>query len=190
MSDRTITRRTWLFAAFLLLALTNDLHGLVYVPRVALSEFAVATGTYAYGPVFYALYAWMIASFAVSLFLLLREVSLRYRRTLPYLAAVAGLWFAMVIFHMLVTDGTSLPHMYNTPEIHTFGMLGIFEVCIRNRMIPHNLDYPGFFKMLQTPALVTNRSLRPIYRSGNTLEAEADQLRAALAAPVYLTHRI
>ena len=170
-----------------LLALTNDLHGLVYAPRVALSDFAVATGTYAHGLVFYALYAWMIASFAVGLLLLLREVSLRYRRTLPYLAAVAGLWFALLAFHLLVIDGTRLPRMYNTPEIHTFGMLGIFEVCIRSRMIPHNGNYPGFFRMLQTPALVTDRELRSIYRSGNALEAEAEQLRAALASPVYLT---
>ena len=90
----------------------------MYAPRVALSEFAVATGTYAHGPVFYALYAWMILSFAVGLLLLLREVSLRYRKALPYLAAVAGLWFALVVYHMLVTDGAQLPRMYNTPEIH------------------------------------------------------------------------
>ena len=170
-----------------LLALTNDLHGLVYAPRLALSDFAGETGTYAHGPVFYALYAWMILSFAVGLLLLLREARLRYRRTLPYLAAVAGLWFGLAVFHFLVTDGTQLPRMYNAPEIHTFGMLGIFEVCIRSRLIPHNGDYPGFFQMLQTPAMVTDRELRPIYRSGTMLRADADQLRAALASPVYLT---
>lgn len=170
-----------------LLALTNDLHGLVYAPRVALSEFDVVTGTYIHGPVFYALYAWMISIFAIGLLLLLREARLRYRRALTYLAAVAGLWLGLWAYHFLVTDGTLLPRMYNTPEIHMFGMLGIFEVCIRSRMIPHNGNYPGFFRMLQTSAVVTDKELRPIYRSGNALEADYEQLRAALASPVYLT---
>ena len=170
-----------------LLALTNDLHGLVYAPRVALGEFAVVTGTYTHGPVFYALYAWMISIFAVGLLLLLREARLRYRKALTHMAAVAGLWLGLWAYHFLVADGTLLPRMYNIPDIHLFGMLGIFEACIRSRMIPHNGNYPGFFRMLQTSAVVTDRALRPIYRSGNALEADHEQLLAALASPVYLT---
>ena len=170
-----------------LLALTNDLHFWVYAPTVALSEFAVDSGTYAHGPVFYALYAWMILSFAAGLGLLLWGAGLHYRRALPYLAAVVALWFGLLAYHALVIDGTQLPRMYNTPELHTFGMLGVFEVCIRGRMIPHNADYPGFFRMLRTPVLVTDGALRPVYRSGAALEADAGQLRAALGAPVYLT---
>ena len=104
-----------------------------------------------------------------------------------YLAIVSVLWFALITYRALVTEGKLLPHMYNNPEIHMFGMLGIFEVCIRSRMIPHNGDYPGFFRMLQTSALVTDRELRPVYRSGNAPEADPGQLRAALASPVYLT---
>ena len=171
----------------ILLALTNDLHGLVYAPRAALSGFAVEGGTYTHGPVFYALYAWMILGYAIGLLLLLREARLRYRKALTYLVAVAGLWLGLLAYHFFVTEGTLLPHMYNNPEIHMFGMLGIFEVCIRSRMIPHNGDYPGFFRMLQTSALVTDRELRPVYRSGNAPEADPGQLRAALASPVYLT---
>ena len=170
-----------------LLALTNDLHGLVYAPRVALSEFAVDSGTYGHGPLFYALYAWMILSFAVGLVLLLWEAGLHYLRALPYLVAVVTLWFGLLAFHVLVITGTLLPRMYNNPELHIFGMLGVFEVCIRSRMFPHNEDYPWFFQRLQTPALVTDDALQPVYRSGGALAADAAQLRAALAAPVYLT---
>ena len=170
-----------------LLALTNDLHSLLYTPRVALSAFDVTTGTYTHGSVFYAIYVWMMLSFAAGLALLLREAGRRCRKALPWLIAVAALWFGSLTFFALFLDGTPLPRMYNAPEINMFGMLGIFEVCIRSRMIPHNGDYPGFFRMLQTPAMVTGRELRPVYRSGSTLRAEPEQLRAALASPVGLT---
>ena len=43
-----------------LMAMTNDVHSLVYVPRIALSEFILNTGTYSYGPAFWPMYAWMI----------------------------------------------------------------------------------------------------------------------------------
>ena len=68
-----------------------------------------------------------------------------------------------------------------------FGMLGVFEVCIRYRLIPHNANYAAFFEALKTPALVTDRTLRPAWRSGAALQADAGQLQAALAAPTYLT---
>ena len=170
-----------------LTALTNDFHLLVYAPKMDISRFTVDTGTYARGPAFYALYAWMILSFSAGIVLLFRETGLHYRKALPYLAAVAALWSGLLSFYTLVMDGTLLPHMYNNPEIHIFGMLGVFEVCIRGQMIPHNGDYPGFFRMLQIPSLVTDEAFQPVYRSGGALAAETEQLRAALVSPVYLT---
>lgn len=170
-----------------LIAVTNDLHKLVYAPKVDLSVFAVQSGTYARGPAFYALYAWMILSFAVGLALLLRETGRRRGKALISLLAVVAVWFGMILINMLVTDGVYGPHMFNSPEIHIFGMLGVLEVCIRYRLIPHNANYADFFAALQIPALVTDRAFRPVFRSGEALSADEDQLRAALASPVYLT---
>ena len=170
-----------------LTALTNDLHFLVYRPKIALSAFAVDTGTYTHGPVFYALYAWMILSLAAGLVLLLWETKTQARKALPYLAAVLVAWIGMMTVFVRVFDGTTLPRMYNNPDIHIFGMLGVLEVCIRYHLIPHNAGYADYFAALRTPALVTDRELRPVHRSGTALAAEADQLRAALASPVYLT---
>ena len=170
-----------------LLAVTNDLHGLVYSPRVALSQFEVATGTYTHGPVFFALYAWMILSFAAGLLLLLLTTARQRGKALLALLAVVGLWFGILLIFILFQDGIYGPHMYNNPEIHIFGMLGVFEVCIRYRLIQHNENYMAFFSRLRTPALVTDRGFHPVYRSGEALRAEAGQLQAALAAPVYLT---
>ncbi len=170
-----------------LIALTNDLHGLVYAPVVELSRFAVDTGTYAHGPAFYAQYAWMILSFAAGLALLLAKTARQPGKALLSLLAVVALWLGMLYIHILYQDGVHGLHMYNSPEIHTFGMLGVFEVCIRYRLIPHNANYAAFFGVLKTPALVTDGALRPARRSGAALQADKEQLQAALAAPVYLT---
>ena len=170
-----------------LLALTNDLHGLVYAPRVPLSAFAVDTGTYAWGPVFYVLYGWMILSFAAGLFLLFLKTARQPGKAFLPLLAVVTIWFGMLLWFNLFQDGNYRAHMYNSPEIHIFGMLGVFEVCIRYRLIPHNANYAAFFGALQMPALITDRMLRPVWRSGETLHADGDQIRAALTEPVYLT---
>ena len=168
-----------------LLAVTNDLHALVYAPKVDFSVFAVDSGTYARGPVFYALYAWMILSFAAGLALLLRKTARQRGRVLLSLLAVVGSWFVLILTVILVTDGIYGPHMYNNPEIHIFGMLGVLEVCIRNHLIPHNANYAAFFGALQMPAMVTGRDFRPVFRSGKELAAGPDQLRAALASPMH-----
>ena len=170
-----------------LLALTNDLHFLMYRPKIDPAAFAVDTGTYTHGPVFFAIYAWMMLSLAAGLVLLFRETRLQAKKALPYLAAVVGFWFGGLALFILVFDGTTLPHMYNNPDIHMFGMLGVLEVCIRYHLIPHNPGYADFFAALRTPSLVTDRALHPVYRSGSPLTADGAQLRAALGSPVYLT---
>lgn len=170
-----------------LTALTNDLHFLVYRPKIDPSAFAVETGTYTHGSVFYALYAWMILSFASGLLLLFRETGRQARKALPYLTAVVVLWFGMLTVFARVFDGTTLPRMYNNPDIHMFGMLGVLEVCIRYHLIPHNTDYGEIFAALRTPALLTDEALRPVCRSGGEVTAETERLRAALDAPVWLT---
>ena len=170
-----------------LLAVTNDLHRWVYRPKIDLADFAVDTGTYTHGPVFYALYAWMILSFVAGLVLLFRQTRKQARKALPYLIAVVGLWLGMLVLYVRFFDGTTMPRMYNNPDIHMFGMLGVLEVCLRHHLIPHNAGYADMFAALRTPALVTDEALRPVYRSGGELAAQTEQLREALTAPVWLT---
>lgn len=173
--------------ALSLLALTNDLHGLVYARKIELAEFTVSTGTYKSGPVFYMIYGWMILSLLAGFVLLFRETGRLHGAAFRKLLAAAALWLGIILLYNLVFDGTQFARMYNSPEIHTFGMLAVFEVSISNRLIPGNMDYPGFFHALQMPALITDRDFQPVYRTGGSLDAGEDRLRTALAAPVYLT---
>jgi hypothetical protein len=76
--------------------------------------------------------------------------------------------------------------MYHAPEIHVFSLLGLFEVCIRNRLIPYNENYTGFFSRLGLPVLITDSSLTPVYATDVPVSASPEQLRESLEAPVYI----
>ena len=66
-------------------------------------------------------------------------------------------------------------------------MLGILEICIRFRLIPSNENYSGFFKNLQTPAIITDRNLKVVAASDGMPFVNLETLGRALSEPVYLT---
>ena len=170
-----------------LAVITNDLHALVYVPKISLSSFAVDNGTYSYGVIFYFLYVWMILAVGLGLALLLRGVGRFPKGAVRQLLTVISLWFGYLTLFSLVFD--RMPHSlrpFNMPETHIFGLLGVFEVCIRHRLIPCNEEYSGFFHALGSPALITDRQLNPVYRTKTALPVKRSELRAALESPVEL----
>ena len=177
-----------LIPAFLLsiTVLTNDLHLLVYSPRIDLTGFVVDSGTYTYGPVFYLLYVWMILTFAVGLILLFREAGHVSAGAVRALVVVAGLWFGYILFTNYYLNHHTAYRLFNVPETHTFGMLGIFEVCIRYRLIPYNENYSGFFRALHFPAMITDQALQPVYNTRIGLSVGQADLRDSLTAPVAL----
>ena len=75
---------------------------------------------------------------------------------------------------------------YETPEVNIFAIVAIFEICIREHLIPHNENYAGFFSKLPMPVMITDISLKPVHHSANIIEAEEDQLKAAIDEPVYI----
>ena len=175
-------------AALSLLVMTNDLHRLVYVPQIDLSQFVLDTGTYRFGPCLYLLYAWMILAMAVGLPILIREAGKRFPKTAILLAAVIVIWASLILLNLLVLD--RLParfSMYNVPEIHIFCILWIFEICIRKRLIPYNENYTGFFRKLQIPALITDRGFCPVFCSDVTISAEPEILKSSMDEPEALT---
>ena len=171
-----------------LMALTNDLHKLVYCPTVPLSSFDIATGTFSYGPGFWLLNAWMILAFLAGLVLLFRETGKRYPRVIRTLAALVLAWVGLILLNLLVFErGFARFKMFGNPEIHIFCMLGLMEVCIRSRLIPYNENYSGFFSRLRFPAFITDLRMEPVYRAAEVPEAEWNSLQAALESPLALT---
>ena len=155
-------------AVLLLMALTNDLHGFVYVPEVSLPEFAVDTGTYSYGPGFYLLYIWMIVAVLTGVTLLFLTTRKKSIQGLFKLLTALLIWGGMALFSEQVISRFDLARPYSGPEIHIFGMLGVFEVCIRERLMPYNENYSGFFQSMQIPALITDLFFCACLRDGGT----------------------
>ena len=170
-----------------LLVLTNDLHGLVYKPKIELTQFKLETGTYTYGFGFYLLYAFMIVAALIGLILLVRETGHRSAKAIGSLLIVILLWFVLVLVNLLIIDKQQgSRRLFSIPEVHIFSMLGFIEVTIRYRLIPHNENYTGFLQKLRIPTLITDRQFQPVYSSEAALSADRAALQQSLERPLVL----
>ena len=168
-----------------LLFLTNDLHYLVYIPKIEPSLFRVDSGTYLYGPVFWIGYAWMVLaelSGILVLFKAARNVSIRAAMLLTLTVLV---WAGLIAYALLYANRYNTARMYSPPEICIFGFLAVFEICIRNRMVPSNENHIGFFQQLGLPVLITDREMNPVYETDLPVTASREQLSAALSGHLY-----
>lgn len=168
------------------LVMTNDLHGFVYAPKVGISQFAVKTGTYSLGIVFYMMYAWMGLTALAGFILLFRETRKRTVRMTVMLIAVLLIWITLVLVCVLFFNKHKIPAMFNVPEVHIFCMLGVMEICIRERLIPYNENHSGFFSQLDLPVMIADKKFEPVFKSAVLVTAAAEQLSASVTAPVYL----
>ena len=171
--------------ALLLLILTNDLHQLFYRRLIPLSEFHGIVGTYTYGLLFYVMYGWMGVTLIAGLVILIKKAWRNNIHGVAWFAAVFLIWGGLSLLNRLVFTPLGMLRMYHAPEIHVFSLLGLFEVCIRSRMIPYNENYTGFFSNLGLPVLITNDALTPVYETDLPIKAYDAQLAAAVKAPVY-----
>ena len=163
------------------LFLTNDLHGLVFRPLVPLQLMDGHEWTYATEPLFYSCFLWIFLSIFGGLFLLIRKTrQLRYRRSVLPLLFFPFLWTLLLsAYYLWVHRLPDIRPFYNIPEIHIFCMLGLFEACIRTRLMPHNSNYTGFFSRLSVPALITDEDLAPAYRTAVPFDASREMLSLA-----------
>ena len=172
-------------AALSLLAMTNDLHKLIYVPSVELSSFKVESGTYTYGPCLYLLYVWMAIAVVAGLVPLTLRMGRKSIKAILILAGLVCLWAGLVFVYFAALNKSGGFRMFNIPEIHIFGMLSIFEACVRYRLIPHNENHTGFFSQLTVPVLITDRFFTPVYHTAIPVTADRAMLQASLEKPVY-----
>ena len=168
-----------------LLILTNDVHHLVFLPKPGIDSFIGIMGTYTYRLPFYLAYAWMILAISGGMFLLFRTYGNRKnKKTIVAVSVVVLLWVFLISLHTLKHIVEFIPP-YESPEIHIFCMLAIFEICIRSGIIPHNENYAGFLAELPMPLMITDRAYCPVYRAKEGIGAGREELSASLAAPVY-----
>lgn len=188
-SKRNFEERLLLIPVSVLITLfiTNDIHKIVFKPRIPLSDFVGDTGTYGYGITFYIMYAWIILSLAAGIVLMIKESGFRRspHTILPFF--IIFIWLIMLmVLEGLEAAGIRI-HMYQGPEIHIFSLLAVYESCIRLSLIPHNENYEGFFESLRMPVIITDKNLEVVYRSDCHLEADREELTHALKAPFYIS---
>ena len=169
-----------------MIVMTNDLHHFVFVPKPEIEHFIGSGGTYTYTPLFYLIYAWIILTVIAGVIILLRESGRGrgFRKMLPVIIVIV-VWMILLQLHNLKRLFEFIPP-YETPEANIFAIVAIFEICIREHLIPHNENYAGFFSKLPMPVMITDISLKPVHHSANIIEASEDQLKAALDEPVYI----
>ena len=167
------------------MAVTNDLHHLVYVPKVPLSEFNMDNNTYTWGIGFYVAYGWMIFALASGAIILLSIVGKKGKKSIFMLAGAVVLWISLGLIHALVFERFSIPRPFFKPEIDCFSMILIFECCIRSRLIPHNENYQGFFENLKLPILITDSELHTVHTSAHALNVSLDELEKSKTEPTY-----
>ena len=166
--------------------LTNDLHRKAFIPNEDMKSLIGSPHTYTHGFLYYAAYAWAGCTLAAGIIFLL----LACRKKGKWKKAIWPLGILVLIPVFLTVRGmipkSALLDAWEWPEIVIFGMLGVFEACIRSRLIPSNENHPGFFAGIDLPVLITDKELKPAFRTRSPIRAAEDQMKASLNAPVCL----
>lgn len=164
--------------------ITNDIHYLVFVPESGLDNFIGKSGTYTYGTPFSLAYAWIILAVVSGVILLIKTFGLRQKRRLLYLVGILAIWLILTQLHTLKKYVEFTPP-YESPELYIFTALAIFEFAIRQRLIPYNENYSGFFESLPMTVMITDEAYNPVYQSAVSLKLGSDVLAEALRNPIY-----
>ena len=171
-------------SVLILLFLTNDLHYLAFRPNGD-TVMTGANASYFNNTVFYLYYAYYGVTIAIGLILLVRA----NRRLHSFKKTALPFAFLLIMLALALIDKTlnwiRLPSMFTAPEIVSFCMIGMFESCVRNRLIPYNENYAGFFSSMRFPIIITEKDLSVAHHTAEPVSADAAQLKRALIKPVY-----
>ena len=171
-------------SVLILLFLTNDLHYLAFRPNGD-TVMTGANASYFNNIVFYVYYGYYGVMIAAGLILLVRA----NRRLHSFKKTALPFAFLLIMLALVLIDKTlnwiRLPSMFTAPEIVSFCMIGMFESCVRNRLIPYNENYAGFFSSMRFPIIITRKDLRAAYRSAEPVSANSEQMRGSLEKPIW-----
>lgn len=184
---KTLTHPLVLVGSFLaILVLTNDIHHLAFIPKYGYENFNGKSGTYEYGVLIYVVYTWIITVMVISILFLIKinRILGSWKKGLLVLIPFA-LYpiLAGLNYYLEEKIGTCF---YNIPDLWIFCMLAVFEVCIRNGLIPVNEDYSGFFENMNIPAIITDKKFKSVYKTSIEFNATEEQLKKALTGTEYL----
>ena len=189
---RGSARWDWLLAltaaALILGILTNDLHFLAFRPYSGgTAHWDGKDGTYDYGPLFWLVTAWIAGTALGGMALMIRaDRQYKKRQVITWTAAILSLDVFFLLLYGDFFPALAAINPYRRIEVFCFSALGLWESCIRNRLIPRNENYAAFFSDMSLPIAITDRQFRLLYRTAAPFEASAEQMRSALDRPLLL----
>lgn len=174
-------------AALSILILTNHWHELVFRSINGRPMYGNES-QYIPGFLYYVYYAFVLGFAAAALYVLTRtNLRLRERRRIAAPYAVLALTAVLFLAQRLMAVGGVRVVAFKFPELYSFCVLGLYETCLRSRLIPHNENYAGFFACMRQPAVITDRALQPVFRTAAASDYPKTTLRDALREPARLT---
>ncbi|MBO4887019.1 MAG: hypothetical protein J5589_01730 [Firmicutes bacterium] len=171
--------------SLMLLVLTNDLTYFVWKP--AGQVLASRSDSYTYGFGFYVIYGGMIVLYLYGLLITFRyALTTRSWRTIASLV-ILPLLYAFLQLSPPYLKQAGIPVLYQTYEVHVFGMMAIWENCIRLRLFPYNSRYDLFLEKMSLPTLITDQNFVPCYQAAWQYSISREQLIRSLDQPVFPT---
>lgn len=175
-NNKEVSKYTYLslVPAFILimLILTNDLHQTAFVFK---ENFANFQSDYTHGVVYYITMAWLIVCIIASVATLFFKCSISASRK--------KIWIPITVFVVCVTVSALCfvfdVRSYKVPELISFSFIAIFESCVWIRLIPSNLNYEKYFKILSVPSVITDETLKPVFYTANLLKVKRNFLKKA-----------
>lgn len=165
--------------------LLNNFHHLAFYPNDGVTRLVGRQGTYTRGMLYYMTCAWVgLLMVGGVIYLVIASKRVRdIQKARPPLCMLA----LLVLSHILhdIMNSTGIRWLFELPEIYIFGMIGVFEACIRSRLMPYNDNYLFFFESLDIPAVITDKEFLPVTGSAHPLSLTETQMQSALHGSIY-----
>ena len=142
--------------AFVALALTNDLHHLVF----RWDSPTITSDTYAYGPLYWGTLAFVAINSIVFFVVLFRAASMRKIRTLT---PVGVLVFAGMTYVLVYSLGTGRLPLDNLPMQFLLICMAVIEYCLDTHLFPSYMGYGSLFRFLPFEVVVLSNHLVPVF---------------------------
>ena len=171
-------------AALSILILTNHWHELVF-RSVNGRPLYGHESQHTYGILYYLYYAFVLGFAAAALYVLTKtNLRLRARERVAAPYNVLALTVVLFLIQRIMLNVGVRVDAFRFPELYVFCSLGLYETCLRSRLIPHNENYAGFFACMRQPAVITDQALSPVFRTAAAPDYPKKTLQDALISAV------
>ncbi len=166
-----------LTAVFILLVLTNDLHGLVFRFQPGFLNW---DSEYARGWLFYVITAWQYMLYPAAILILVIKCRIGSSRKNAWLTLIPfSVGIAMSV--LLMTE--KMPRLNGSyiiefPETLILMVAGVLECCMQLGLIPTNKGYGRLFGIVSLSAQITDQKGEPVYLSRSAVPLTAGQFAA------------